>query len=139
MTELAIGEGRFRLILRALDTDGNGLVVFLTGGDRPHLGGVSLAAPPLAGSGGLSRCDSWDLTLPGHKDKELAARLARQICLAVGEPVSVNVGIHIDAAASEDIIRVTENAEALVRRFIAQYSATPLPCQRTSISKIDMP
>lgn len=52
MTELAIGEGRFRLILRALDTDGNGLVVFLTGGDRPYLGGVSLAAPPLAGSGG---------------------------------------------------------------------------------------
>ena len=98
-----------------------------------------MAAPPSAGSTGLSHCDSWDVTLPGHKDKDLAASLARQICLAVGEPVSVNVGIHIDAAASEDIIRVTENAEALVRRFIAQYSATPLPCQRTSISKIDMP
>ena len=124
MTELTLGEGRFRLRLRALGTGGNGLVVFLTGGDRPHLGGASLAAPPSAGSTGLSHCDSWDVTLPGHKDKDLAASLARQICLAVDEPVSVNVGIHVENASGDDIARLARLAEEIVGKFVAQYGAS---------------
>lgn len=123
MIELTHGEGRYSIRLRALETGGNGLVVFLTGGEKPHLGGVSLAAPPYAGASELSHCDTWDLTLPGHKDKELARSIARQIFLAVGEPVSVNVGIHIDNASEEDIMCFGRMAEEITEKFIKQYKA----------------
>ncbi|MBQ7746767.1 MAG: hypothetical protein IJT92_04895 [Spirochaetia bacterium] len=121
MIELTHGEGRYSIRLRALETGGNGLVVFLTGGEKPHLGGVSLAAPPYAGASELSHCDTWDLTLPGHKDKELARSIARQIFLAVGEPVSVNVGIHIDNASEEEIQHLNLLAEDIAKQFITQY------------------
>ena len=121
MIELTAGEGKYRIRLRVLGTDGNGLVVFLTGGEKPHLGGVSLAAIPRADSAELSHCDTWDVTLPGHKDKELARYIARQICLATGEPVSVNAGIHIDNASKEDIMSLNRLAEEITEKFIKQY------------------
>jgi len=121
MFELVQGEGRHEVRLRALATGGNGLVVFITGGELPHLGGTALAALPPQSSGGLSHCDTWDITLPGHKDKELARECARKICIAVGEPVSVNVGIHADQASGEDIMYFCGQAEKLVERFISQY------------------
>ena len=121
MFELTQGEGRYQLRLRALAADGNGLVVFITGGERPHLGGTALASLPPQGCGDLSNCDTWDITLPGHKDKELARELARKICLALGEPVSVNVGIHTDNASGEEIKCLCNQAEELAERFISQY------------------
>lgn len=120
MFEMIAGEGKYRLRLRALATGGNGMVVFLTGGERPHLGGVALASPPPA-EVALSHCDSWELTLPGHKDKELARTLARKICLATGEAVSVNVGIHVDHASGEEIAFLRRQAEELAERFIRGY------------------
>ena len=121
MIELVQGEGRYEVRLRALATGGNGLVVFITGGERPHLGGTALAAQPPQGCGDLSHCDTWDITLPGHKDKELARGIARKICLATGEPVSVNVGIHTDNASGEEILYLCRQAEELAERFISQY------------------
>lgn len=121
MTELTLGEGKYSIRLRALGTGGDGLVVFLTGGEKPHLGGVSLASVPAGESSVLSHCDTWDLTLPGHKDKELARCIARQICLATGEPVSVNAGIHIDNASKEDIMCLNRLAEEITENFIKQY------------------
>ena len=121
MVELVQGEGRYEVRLRALATGGNGLVVFITGGERPHLGGTALAALPPEGCGDLSHCDTWDITLPGHKDKELARELARKICMAVEEPISVNVGIHADQASGEDIRYFCRQAEELADRFIRQY------------------
>lgn len=123
MFELTQGEGRYQVRLRALDTGGSGLVVFITGGDRPHLGGIALAALPPQGYNELSHCDTWDITLPGHKDKELARAIARKICLAVGEPVSVNVGIHTDRASGDDILLLCRQAEALADQFISRYIA----------------
>ena len=40
MFELTQGEGRYQVRFRVLTADGNGLVVFITGGERPHLGGT---------------------------------------------------------------------------------------------------
>lgn len=121
MVELTEGEGRYQLRLRALETGGRGLVIFLTGGELPHLGGVVLAAVPSAEKAALSHCDTWELTLPGHKDKELAGRIARKLCLALQEPVSVSVGIHIEDAMPEEIALLCEEAEQIADRFICEY------------------
>jgi hypothetical protein len=39
----------------------------------------------------------------------------------VGEPVSVNVGIHTDNASREEILYLCSQAEELAERFISQY------------------
>ena len=49
MFELTQGEGRYQVRFRVLTADGNGLVVFITGGERPHLGGTALASLPPQG------------------------------------------------------------------------------------------
>ena len=57
MFELTRGEGRYQVRFRVLTADGNGLVVFITGGERPHLGGTALASLPPQGCGDLSSCE----------------------------------------------------------------------------------
>ena len=68
MFELTQGEGRYQVRFRVLTADGNGLVVFITGGERPHLGGTALASLPPQGCGDLSSCDTSTQTmLPGKR------------------------------------------------------------------------
>ena len=42
-TELTAGKGRFKVTLFLQETGGHGLCCFLTGGERPHVGGTVLA------------------------------------------------------------------------------------------------
>ena len=55
------------------------LACFLHGGTLPHVGGQALASPdPLLHGARLSRADLWVATVPGHKDAEVAAAVARR-------------------------------------------------------------
>lgn len=69
----------------------------------------------------LSGCDLWVSTVPGHKDAEAAAAVARRICLATREPVSVVAGIHVDNATAEQIQRLLAACEAACDAFLARY------------------
>ena len=51
----------------------------------------------------------------------MAVRIARKLCLALQEPVSVNVGIHVDKAGPEEIALLCEQAEKITDRFIREY------------------
>jgi len=98
------GEGDLRVTLSVTDTDGQGLVCFLYGGTLPHVGGHELASPgPLLHGAPLSRADLWVTTVPGHKDADAAAAVARRLCIATGQPVSVTAGIHVDNATGDEV------------------------------------
>jgi len=98
------GEGDLRVTLSVTDTDGQGLVCFLYGGTLPHVGGHALASPgPLLHGAQLSRADLWVTTVPGHKDADAAAAVARRLCIATGQPVSVTAGIHVDNATGDEV------------------------------------
>ena len=118
------GTGDLRVVLDACSTDGQGLACFLSGGTRPHVGGVALASPGARIDGkGLSHCDLWTSTVPGHKDVEVAAAVARRLCLATGEVVSVTAGIHVDDATPADIATLSENCLDAADRLV-EASAT---------------
>lgn len=105
-----VGEAELCVTLEVMATDGNGLACFLHGGTLSHVGGQALAAPsPILHGERLSRCDLWVATVPGHKDSEVAAEVARRLCIAREEPVSVTAGIHVDAATSAQIEVLREN------------------------------
>lgn len=116
------GNGKYIVNISVHDTNGAGLAVFVRGGDKPHLGGVALASPGIQMHGRtLSKCDLWTITVPGHKDAELAQRIAKKICIASGEPVSVSLGIHVENATPEEIELICTNVDAGVDVFLQKY------------------
>ena len=117
MQELKEGSGLHEITLNYHLT-GRGAIVALTGGDSPHVGAVVLSAPrkSLTGEGGS--CDTGVVPLPGHKDMAVGQELAETLCKALGQPVSVTAGIHIDGATEEDLAAIIQNCRTLCRRLL---------------------
>jgi len=118
------GTGKYRVTLHVMATGGHGLSGFLYGGTLPHVGGLALVAPGIALEGHaqpLSSCDEWTLTLPGHKDFIVANTIAKKLCLATQEPVSISAGIHIDHAGQEEIQTLVDNCLEAADLFLQQY------------------
>lgn len=79
------GDGKYTISMSVHITTGNGLAVFISGGERPHLGGVALASPGAEIDGEqLSSCDLWTLTVPGHKDAQLAQKNSEEALHCAG-------------------------------------------------------
>lgn len=117
------GTGKYAVNITVLGTNGAGLAVFVRGGDRPHMGGVAVASPGIKLHGRvLSSCDLWAVTVPGHKDMELAQKIAKKLCKATGEPISVSVGVHVDDATPNDIKCLCDNADKAVDTFLKEYT-----------------
>lgn len=106
--EVRAGAPPHAIIFRVWDT-ANGIVGCLTGGDTPHVGGVVLAVPRTSLTGKGMSCDSWLIPVPGHKDLDVAAPLAKMLCKRFGVAVSLTAGIHIDRADSSDLEQLSAN------------------------------
>jgi gallate decarboxylase subunit D len=113
-----IGEGRCRLCLTLYDT-GSGMQGLLTGGEKPHVGGVALAVPrpSLTGKGWSS--DLYLTPVPNHKDIDLAGPLADQLARIVRQPVTITAGVHSNALTHEELRMINENFKSLIERIIA--------------------
>lgn len=107
------------MTLTVHETVGHGLECLLTGGELPHVGGVAVASPRPKTSGAGLTCDLWVVSLPGHKDAELAQPLAKRLCVASGQPVSLTAGLHIDRAGEADIQTLCSNCRQAVERYLA--------------------
>jgi gallate decarboxylase subunit D len=97
----------YRLQIRVIP-QGNDYVWLVTGGDA-HVGAVALAY--------------WDgeravaqvLTVPAHKETELALELAELVCSRMKATVTVAAGIHIDGATKDEIHCMVEEVRRLAR------------------------
>lgn len=117
-----VGEAALAVTCELRSTDGHGFACFVYGGTLPHVGGHALASPgPMLHGEQLSHCDLWVATVPGHKDAEAARAVARRLCLATGEAVSVAAGIHVDHATSEQIEELYHNCLAAADAALAAY------------------
>lgn len=112
------GEGKHKVFLWATAT-GEGILVNILGGEKPHLGAVvvSLPGPGLADPSVIS-CTTSVLPLPGHKDDEAARPVAEMLARATGQPVSVAVGMHIHKARQEDIDKLLCNTGVAAKRLL---------------------
>lgn len=119
------GTGKCRADLMAAVT-GDGLVVQLYGGDKPHVGAVAISLPrPSRANAAEISCSTSVIPLLGHKDDEVAKPVAEKIAKAVNQPVVVIAGIHVDNATLEEIEKIVENCHEAARRFIAGLPLTP--------------
>ncbi len=90
----------------------------LLGGEKPHVGGIVLAAPRAQVREGGRFEDVWDIPVPGHLDTIAALPVARALCRYSMLPVSVTSGIHVDEASPADIERLLENCERALARLL---------------------
>lgn len=119
------GEGRYAVALELIRHD-EGMTAILTGGEKTHVGAVVLAIPrgSLTGEGGS--CDCYVLPVPGHKDDIVARKAAEALCVALGAPICVSAGIHIDHAETEEIKVLSKNCEAVTAKAVRMIKETDM-------------
>lgn len=103
MYELTLERGRVKIDLKAF-VIGNDLCVIVSGGDRPHIGCVTLSVPrlSLADSNNKSATTSV-LNLLGHKDDEAAKYISHTLSSRLNKNVVVTCGIHVDNITQKEI------------------------------------
>ena len=93
---------------------GDDMAVWVSGGDRPHIGCVVQAVPRLSLTGDGSRsATSSVLNLTGHKDEFLCRELAETICAATGRVTVCTGGFHCDGMTKEKISEVVDAAKKI--------------------------
>lgn len=88
---------------------GEELLVYIGGGDRPHIGALSLAKP---------REYPLSFSMPGHMDYLVSSESSKRICEATGTKCAVVCGIHVDAAAPDEIESLMVNSRKCVDLII---------------------
>ncbi len=112
MFELCHAEGRVRLRFRALFV-GQDLCVIVDGGDKPHIGAVSMAACHVAAE---------TLCLAGHKDDVLSKDISERLQKSFKHTVTCVCGIHIADITKEELRTVFEVVDMLLIRLIKLIS-----------------
>ena len=118
LRRINVGDGKFQVSLSVEETDGHGINCLLVGGEQPHIGGVAVASPRLKRDGEGHTCDIWLVSLPGHKDAELAMTLVKLLCVSLLQPVCLTVGIHIEGATPEGIDELCNNSKKAVTEYL---------------------
>lgn len=108
------GEGKYQL-QATITTCGNDVVVVIVGGTRPHIGAVSLAiSHPRLKDPRKTSATASVISVPGHKEDQLAREAALRLSGSLKTTVVMCVGIHIDDAATDEIDLLTINFTELI-------------------------
>ena len=98
---------------------GEDYCLVVTGGDRPHLGAVALSTPrpSLADSRKISASTSV-LTLVGHKEDDVAKKIAHQYAAKLNRQVVVACGVHLDGITKAELAVMEELLEDLAAQLL---------------------
>ncbi len=117
--KVTYGDGRYRIEISSVIT-ADGISITVTGGEKPHIGGVALSVPRRSLGSDKVSSDTWVMPVPGHKDTEVAVPVAEMVSRKVGRTVAVAAGIHIDRAEEREIRTLVENSLAAARLLMEQ-------------------
>lgn len=118
---LTAKHGRLAITLRAL-RQGRDLQVMCSGGDA-HIGAVALASPCLQDTADQKHQNAL-LALPGHREDQLALRMAHRLAKELNCTVCVSAGIHFDCITKEEIERVLHLVDTLTERCVVRLKQT---------------
>lgn len=112
------GRGRFRLQADAV-CPGADMLVAVFGGDRPHIGAVTVSvAHPRRSTPGTVRASTSSCVLPGHCDEGVARIFSERLCCRFGRTAVATAGIHLDNITAAEIDTVMQVADRLCQRLI---------------------
>ena len=114
------GEGSYCVSLKAFVLT-NGIIVHITGGDEPHIGGVAVGLPrPSTQDPSRVTANVSVISILGHKDDELARPIADRLVRELNSIIVVIAGVHIHQASQTDIDKIINNVNVTVEKFLAQ-------------------
>ncbi len=94
---------------------GPDLLVYIWGGEAPHIGAVAMATPrPSLADPQVTSATASVFAYVGHKEELLAKEAAEELAAALETRVVVTAGIHWDDLEAEAIPVVLENSRELV-------------------------
>ncbi len=97
---------------------GGDLLVVIWGGERPHIGAVSLAQPlPSLKDPEIMSATASVICVVGHKEDDLVKEASEFLAAALKTRVVVTAGIHWDNLDEEGLRAVIQNSHALVKRI----------------------
>lgn len=97
---------------------GDGIVFCLGGGEKAHIGAISIAVPYRKKNSEWSVSVST-ITLPAHRDDALTRIVAEKVARATGSLVVAVGGVHVEAATEKEIEEIIRNTEKLAERIVA--------------------
>ena len=102
-------------------------MLYIQGGDRPHIGCTVMAVPrpSLSGNGERSVTSSV-MNLTGHKDESICRMLAEDVCRTCGKTVVCTGGVHLEQITMEQIKEVENAAKRLGVALLGVLQETPL-------------
>ncbi len=114
------GVGKY-LVTAEIFLVGKDIVASVTGGDRLHVGAVAVAqcTPGVIHPDRQSVSVSV-LTLPGHKEDEIARETARRLSEAFSVNAVVTAGMHWDGISAEGIETAVRNTQTLADAIIGK-------------------
>ncbi len=100
---------------------GADVLVYIWGGERPHIGAVAASQPrpSLADPSKISATASV-LTYPGHKEDEVVKPVAEALSAACNTNVVVTAGIHWDDLSPSDIDTIRARIGEITEKLIAE-------------------
>ncbi|HCJ57872.1 hypothetical protein SDC9_94825 [bioreactor metagenome] len=118
MKVLSLEKERIKITMQLIGV-GEDMCVIITGGDKPHIGCVTLSTPrqSLADKNIISATTSV-LNLIGHKDDEVARYVSHKLSSALNKNVAASCGIHIDNAEKREIELIMKITEELTEMII---------------------
>lgn len=102
---------------------GEDLLVAIWGGEKPHIGAVSVAQsrPSLKNPETMSATASV-ICFPAHKEDELAKAVSEVLAAVLDTRVVVTAGIHWDNISKDGIRKIISNSKMLVDLILKEVS-----------------
>jgi len=101
---------------------GDDLCIIIIGGNKPHIGCITLSTPrPSLSDNGLISATTSVLNLVGHKDDEVARYVSQKLSSALNKNVAISCGIHLDKIEEWEINTVIEIAKELTNKIINDF------------------
>lgn len=98
---------------------GQDLLVSVWGGEKPHIGAVSIAQPrPSLSNKDQTSASTSVYCFLNHKEDELAKTIATELARSLNRNVVVTAGIHWDDITSQGVSKVIKNSALLTKLII---------------------
>jgi hypothetical protein len=98
---------------------GGDLLVYLWGGERPHIGAVAAAQPrPSLSGDGTTSATASVLAFPGHKEDQVVKVVAEALSARLKSNVVVTAGLHWENLPPDAIAEVMERCREITKLLL---------------------
>ncbi len=102
---------------------GRDLLVWIWGGERPHIGAIAAAQPrPSLRDPTRTSATASVLTFLGHKEDGVVKMASERLAAALGTHVVVTAGIHWDGLSTENIATIKARCIEVVDRLLEELA-----------------